>query len=307
MVKCSGTSSNGLFAMTPCAYITQTMMFCCLNVGAASVVTGSPYRRRGNPPQCPAMVDILPASQQPDFPQLMDAILVKTQQAMEVASIAASEAMWLLSTAEQQAGAAGCAGGPRLTERSCLAAEAAMESAENALGVAMQMLQHTQQLVLARQQHGRATPAAVLQAGVPHHPMPAQLAMQFLQQVGEPPICLVGSFPQRRRVRKVPPPAATPRVGGLLPLLDGRQSRFSCSGPPRRHDVWNQCDAESSSHSLLEVPVSAPGEGRRPSPPGWSSCPFSLRNWSTFRPAKGRERKEGTPIPQSLHPCKLMA
>lgn len=73
-----------------------------------------------------------------------------------------------MASAQQQE-QAGCATGAQLQQQSYLAAEAAMESAENALAVAVRLLQDTQQLVLTQQGRGL-------------RPMPAQLQAALQQQ-----------------------------------------------------------------------------------------------------------------------------
>lgn len=117
-----------------------------------------------------------------DLPSVVGVILCKTQQAMDAATEAAFEAHRLMAQTEQQQGPPNAITA-QMQQQSYLAAEAAMESAEQALSVAMKLLQDTQQLVLQHQHRGlpAGLPAAAADRFPPNMriPMPAQLfAMQ---------------------------------------------------------------------------------------------------------------------------------
>jgi hypothetical protein len=126
-----------------------------------------------------------------DLPSIVGIILYETQQAMKAAKEAAFEAQRLLTTTEQQQGPPNAITA-QMQHQSYLAAEAAMGSAEQALSVAMKLLQDTQQLVLQHQQRG-SCPAGIA-AGTPaaaagrfpvnaRMPMPAQLVAMQQQEL----------------------------------------------------------------------------------------------------------------------------
>lgn len=84
------------------------------------------------------------------LPCVVETILIKTQQAVEAATAAACEAQRLMTDQEQQSPSTHQAA--QMKQQSYLAAEAAMESADQALSVAVRLLQDTQHLVLLQQQ-----------------------------------------------------------------------------------------------------------------------------------------------------------
>lgn len=106
------------------------------------------------------------------LPFVVETILIKTQQAVEAATAAASEAQRLMADREQQSPST--QQDALMKQQSYLAAEAAMESAEQALSVAVRLLQDTQHLVLLQQQRYGT-----------HSPFPF-FAFPILQQQQEP-------------------------------------------------------------------------------------------------------------------------
>lgn len=116
---------------------------------------------------------LLSTQQQQDpihLPSVVGMILCKTQQAMHAATAAASEAQRLMCSREQQLPAQTLLAA-QMQQQSYLAAEAAMESAEQALEVAVRLLQDTQQLVLQHQHRGPVP------AGFPPNAMPMRIPM----------------------------------------------------------------------------------------------------------------------------------